>query len=79
MELKNVLVNVHNLKKNLLFIRQLATNNQYSFEFNSHDFVVKDKDNMVPVRGLWQCNLYALKENKKVASFECYLRDYDRF
>ena len=66
LKLKNVLV-VPNLKKNLLSIGKLTIDNQCSFEFDSHGFVVKDKDNKVLAKGLRKGNLYALKENKEAA------------
>lgn len=58
LNLKDVLV-VPDLKKNLLSVGKLTTDNVCTLEFTSSDFVVKDRHQRVIARGRKKGQLYA--------------------
>ncbi|RVW77775.1 Retrovirus-related Pol polyprotein from transposon RE2 [Vitis vinifera] len=62
LKLKKLLV-VPEIKKNLLSIRQLTSDNACSIEFSSTGFVIKDQLQQVLARGTKKGGLYALEEN----------------
>lgn len=51
LKLNNILV-VPRLKKNLLYVPKLTSSSKCSFEFNSDDFIRKNKENQVLERGI---------------------------
>ena len=62
LKLKKLLV-VPEIKKNLLSIGQLTSDNACSIEFSSTGFVIKDQLQQVLARGTKKEGLYALEEN----------------
>lgn len=66
LNLKDVLV-VPDLKKHLLSVGKLTTDNVCTLEFTSSDFVVKDRHQRVIARGRKKGQLYALGENSQYA------------
>lgn len=51
------------LKKNLSEVGKLTSDNEFTFEFSSYGFVVKDKVQRIIARKHKQGQLYALKDN----------------
>lgn len=50
------------LKKNLLTVGQLTSDYPCSIEFSSHDFVIRDRQGKILVKGHKNRGLYALGE-----------------
>ena len=63
LKLKNVLI-VPDIKKNLLSIGQLTQDNACNIIFSTNNFVVKDLQGKVIVKGIKKGGLYALDERK---------------
>ena len=54
------------IKKNLITVSQLTTDNSYTFEFESSGFVIKDKSKRILVRRHKCGQHYALMDKKEV-------------
>ncbi|TXG63956.1 hypothetical protein EZV62_010950 [Acer yangbiense] len=66
LDLKNVLI-VPNIKKNLISVGQLASDNACTIEFNANNFFVKSQQGKIIAKGRKNGGLYALDETKHQA------------